>query len=41
MSHPGWPSDSDVPVGECPKVVLIEMWEHRNYAERDLDTLTT
>jgi hypothetical protein len=40
MSEPGWPSYEDVPVSECLLVVLIEMWEHRNYAERDLDALT-
>jgi hypothetical protein len=40
MSAPGWPSYDDVPVMECLLVVLIEMWEHRNYAERDLDLLS-
>ena len=40
MSEPGWPSYENVPVPECLRVVLNEMWEHRNYAERDLDVLT-
>jgi hypothetical protein len=40
MPEPGWPSHDDVSVTECLRVVLVEMWEHRNYAERDLDALT-
>ena len=40
MSEPGWPSYENVPVPDCLRVVLNEMWEHRNYAERDLDVLT-
>ena len=30
----------DFPVRECLTVVLSEEWEHRRYAERDLDALT-
>ena len=37
--EPGWPNYEDVPVTECLNVVLNEMWEHRHYAERDLDVL--
>ncbi|QIG43720.1 DinB family protein [Nocardioides anomalus] len=39
MPPPGWPAYDDVPVRECLLVVLNEEWEHRAYAERDLDVL--
>ena len=29
----------DLTVGQCLRVVLNEEWEHRLYAERDLDVL--
>jgi hypothetical protein len=34
--EPGWPRIEDVTVKDCLEVVLIEEWEHRQYAERDL-----
>jgi hypothetical protein len=36
---PGWPPPEPFPVRECLRVVLNEEWEHRLYAERDLDAL--
>jgi hypothetical protein len=37
---PGWPPEgSTFPVRECLSVILNEEWEHRLYAERDLDAL--
>jgi hypothetical protein len=36
---PGWPEPRAFPVRECLSVILNEEWEHRLYAERDLDTL--
>lgn len=36
---PGWPPPESFPVAECLAVVLSEEWEHRRYAERDLDRL--
>lgn len=36
---PGWPQVEDFPLAECLYVVLNEEWEHRRYAERDLDIL--
>ena len=35
-TEPGWPQEEDFPVIECLRIVLIEEWEHRLYAERDL-----
>ena len=35
----GWPEPRSYPVRECLLVVLNEEWEHRLYAERDLDAL--
>jgi hypothetical protein len=37
--EPGWPRMEDVAVKECLRIVLNEEWEHRRYAERDLDSL--
>lgn len=37
---PGWPQFDAIPLRECLLVILIEHWEHRLYAERDLDALT-
>jgi DinB superfamily/Pentapeptide repeats (8 copies) len=37
---PGWPRPRGYPVRECLLVVLNEEWEHRLYAERDLDVLS-
>jgi hypothetical protein len=36
---PGWPPPKSFPVRECLLVILNEEWEHRLYAERDLDVL--
>jgi len=37
---PGWPEEGmTVSVGDALRVVLNEEWEHRLYAERDLDAL--
>src|SRR3979409_1968597 len=35
----GWPRMENFPVKECLRIVLNEEWQHRLYAERDLDTL--
>jgi hypothetical protein len=40
-NEPGWPRMEDFPVTECLRIVLNEEWQHRLYAERDLDTLET
>ncbi len=39
VEGPGWPPPRSFPVRECLLVVLNEEWEHRLYAERDLDVL--
>jgi hypothetical protein len=39
VEAPGWPPPRSFPVRECLRVVLNEEWEHRLYAERDLDAL--
>lgn len=39
-TEPGWPQIEGFPLKECLRIVLKEEWEHRLYAERDLDTLT-
>lgn len=39
VEGPGWPLPRSYPVRECLLVVLNEEWEHRLYAERDLDVL--
>ena len=36
---PGWPRPRGYPVRECLLCILNEEWEHRLYAERDLDVL--
>lgn len=38
-TEPGWPREEGVPVRQCLRVVLNEQWEHRRYAERDLNIL--
>ena len=40
VEGPGWPPARAFPVRECLLTVLNEEWEHRRYAERDLDVLT-
>jgi hypothetical protein len=39
VEEPGWPRYRAYPVRKCLLVVLNEEWEHRLYAERDLDAL--
>jgi DinB superfamily/Pentapeptide repeats (8 copies) len=39
VNGPGWPQPRRYPVRECLLIVLNEEWEHRLYAERDLDAL--
>jgi len=39
VDGPGWPPARSYPVRECLLCILNEEWEHRLYAERDLDTL--
>jgi hypothetical protein len=39
VDAPGWPEPHSYPVRECLLVILSEEWEHRLYAERDLDAL--
>ena len=39
VDAPGWPEPRSYRVRECLLVVLNEEWEHRLYAERDLDSL--
>ena len=39
VEGPGWPRPRSYPVSECLLVVLNEEWEHRLYAERDLNIL--
>jgi hypothetical protein len=40
VEAPGWPPPRSFQVRECLLIVLNEEWEHRLYAERDLDALT-
>ncbi|AGZ39974.1 DinB family protein [Actinoplanes friuliensis] len=40
VDGPGWPEADRYPVRECLLTVLNEEWQHRLYAERDLDALT-
>lgn len=39
VEGPGWPEPRSYAVGKCLRVILNEEWEHRLYAERDLDAL--
>ena len=39
VAGPGWPPSRRFPVRECLSIILNEEWEHRLYAERDLDAL--
>ena len=39
VSGPGWPEPNSYPVRECLLCILHEEWQHRLYAERDLDAL--
>lgn len=40
VEAPGWPPARGFSVLECLRIILNEEWEHRLYAERDLDALT-
>ncbi|MGN6793189.1 MAG: DinB family protein [Streptosporangiaceae bacterium] len=39
VEAPGWPPPRSFPVREILLIILNEEWEHRLYAERDLDVL--
>lgn len=39
VEAPGWPPPRSFPVRECLLIILNEEWEHRLYAERDLDAI--
>jgi hypothetical protein len=39
VEGPGWPEARSYPVRQCLRVILNEEWEHRLYAERDLNAL--
>ena len=39
VEGPGWPEPRSYQVRQCLLVILSEEWEHRLYAERDLDAL--
>jgi hypothetical protein len=39
VKAPGWPEARSYPVRDCLSIILNEEWEHRLYAERDLDAL--
>lgn len=40
-TEPGWPQLEGFSFKECLHIVIIEEWEHRLYAERDLTVLAT
>jgi uncharacterized protein YjbI with pentapeptide repeats len=39
VDGPGWPPPRSFEVRKCLQVVLNEEWQHRRFAERDLDVL--
>ena len=39
VTEPGYPEPGSFPVRRCLRAILNEEWEHRLYAERDLDVL--
>ncbi|MEV0289489.1 MULTISPECIES: DinB family protein [unclassified Kribbella] len=39
VSEPGWPGPDRYPIREVLLLILNEEWQHRLYAERDLDAL--
>jgi hypothetical protein len=39
VEGPGWPPPKSYPIRNCLLVILNEEWQHRLYAERDLDVL--
>jgi hypothetical protein len=41
VEGPGWPEPRSYPVRQCLRIILNEEWEHRLFAERDLNVLAT
>jgi hypothetical protein len=41
VTEPGYPPSESFPVRRCLQAILTEEWEHRLFAERDLDLLTS
>jgi hypothetical protein len=41
VEAPGWPQPRSYPVRQCLLIILNEEWEHRLFAERDLNVLET
>ena len=39
VMEPGYPEPESFAVSRCLRAILNEEWEHRLYAERDLDVL--
>jgi hypothetical protein len=39
VEGPGWPPPASVSVARCLRIILNEEWEHRLFAERDLEAL--
>jgi uncharacterized protein YjbI with pentapeptide repeats len=39
VTEPGYPGPESFPVRRCLRAILNEEWQHRLYAERDLDAL--
>jgi hypothetical protein len=39
VTEPGYPAPESFPVRRCLRAILNEEWQHRLYAERDLDAL--
>jgi hypothetical protein len=39
VTEPGHPEPDSIPVRRCLRAILDEEWQHRLYAERDLDAL--
>lgn len=39
VDGPGWPPPEQYPVRDCLLIILTEEYQHRRYAERDLDVL--
>jgi DinB family protein len=39
VTEPGFPEPESFPVPRCLRAILNEEWQHRLYAERDLDAL--
>jgi hypothetical protein len=39
VQEPGYPESESFPMPRCLRAVVQEEWQHRLYAERDLDAL--